>query len=419
MVFIQVLGLLIGTIMFGTRTGTLVLVSLVSICKNNALIISQGFYGATLEIWSACLSYFGKYIKRSVKVGVAIAKEQDSTQRFKMGKRYKNLFENIINIDNLRLAYKKALKGNRYTAGHLKFKENLEANLFLLQEQLEDETYRHGRYHTFQVYEPKERTIASLPFRDRVVQHAINNVVEPIFENMFYKTSYACRKNKGTHQGVKAVQSKIRKLDKEGNVYYLKMDFSKYFHSVDTKVLFIEIEKKISDKKTLALLKGFMDERQGIQIGNLLSQLYANLYGHIFDRFIKTKIKARYYFRYMDDTVILSSCKNELRRYKRMLSLFSKLYMKLDFSHWYISSISKPLNFLGYRISPNYKLVRKDSVVRAKRKIKKYTRENDLIKLKLFLASWSGHIKSADSFNLVKFINQEEQLCKMKLQLVR
>jgi len=412
----------IGTIMFGTRTGTLVLVSFVSMFKNFALVSSQGFHGATLLIiWSACLSYFGKYIERFVKVRVAlIVKKQDNTQRLIMGRRYKHLFEKIVDIDNLRLAYKKAVKGgNRYTAGHLKFKENLEANLFLLQEQLKSETYEHGRYHTFKVYEPKERLIASLPFRDRVIQHAINNIVEPIFENMFYKTSYACRTNKGTHKGVKDVQSKIRKLAKNGTVYYLKMDFSKYFHSIDLKILFVEIEKKISDKKVLVLLKKFAsDNKVGIPIGNLLSQLFANIYGHIFDRFIKTKIKARYYFRYMDDTVILCNDNLHLRRTQKLLKIFSRLYMKLKFSHWHISSIVKPLNFLGYRITSNYKLIRKDSVVRAKRKIKRYKKQNDVTKLKLFLASWSGHLRSADSWNLVKFINQEEQLCKMKLQLV-
>ena len=412
----------IGTTMFGIRIGTLVPVSLVRILRNNALIISQGFYGATLEIWSACLSCLGEYIERSVKVGVASAKEQDSIQeRLNMGKRYKNLFEKIVDIDNLRLAYKKAVRGgNRYTASHLQFKENFEANLFLLQEQLINEVYKHGEYHTFKVYEPKERIIASLPFKDRVAQHAINNIVEPIFESMFYRTSYACRTNKGTHQGVKAVQSKIRVLAQEGTVFYLKMDFSKYFHSINTDILFKEIEKKISDRRVLKLLRGFAgDDNAGIQIGNLLSQLFANIYGHIFDRFIKTRLKATYYFRYMDDTVILSNNSAELKKFQRVLALFSQIYMKLRFSKWHISSIVRPLNFLGYRISENYKLIRKDSVVRAKRKIKKYTRNNDLPRLELFLASWGGHIKSADSFNLVKFINKEEQLCKMKLQLNR
>jgi retron-type reverse transcriptase len=372
------------------------------------------------KIWSACLSSVSKYIERSVKVGVTlIAKEQDSIKRYIVGKKYKRLFEKIIDIDNLRLAYKKALKGgNRYTTSHLKFKENLEANLSLLQVQLESGVYRHGNYHTFLVYEPKERMIASLPFRDRVAQHAINNIVEPIFESMFYSTSYACRSNKGTHKGVKAVQAKIRKLDNDGSVYYLKMDFSKYFHSINTDILFREISKKISDIKVLNLLKGFVGiDYKGIPIGNLLSQLFANIYGHIFDRFVKTKLKARYYFRYMDDTVILSNCKNELVLYQQKLYLFIKLFMKLKFSKWYINAISKPLNFLGYRISQNYKLIRKDSVVRAKRKIKRYKKIDDVLSLKLFLASWRGHLRSADSWNLVKFINKEEQLWKMKLVL--
>jgi len=411
----------IGPILFGARTGALVRVSLVSIkFKNFALVNSQGFCGATLEIWSDCLSYFGKYIKRFVKVRVALkAKKQDNTQRLKMGKRYKHLFEKIVAIDNLRLAYKKAVKGgNRYTAGHLKFKENIEANLFLLQEQLKNETYEHGIYNTFKVYEPKERIIASLPFRDRVVQHAINNIIEPIFENMFYKTSYACRTNKGTHKGVKDIQSKIRKLAKNGTVYYLKMDFSKYFHSINLEILFREIEKKISDKKVLFLIKKFLNKNKvGIPIGNLLSQLFANIYGHIFDRFIKTKIKARYYFRYMDDTVILCNDTLYLKKTQKLLKIFSKLYMKLKFSHWCISSIVKPLNFLGYRITGSYKLIRKNSVIRAKRKIKKYKKVDDIPKLKLFLASWGGHLKSTDSWNLIKFINQKEQLCKMKLVL--
>ncbi len=336
-----------------------------------------------------------------------------------MGKKYKNLFEKIIDIDNIRLAYTKAVKGgNRYTAGHLKFKENLEVNLFILQEQLKNETYNHGNYHTFKVYEPKERIIASLPFRDRIVQHAINNIVNPIFENIFYSTSYACRENKGTHKGVKDVQSKMRKLSNSGVVYYLKMDFSKYFYSINLKILFNEIEKKISDKKVLSLLKKFaINEKTGIPIGNLLSQLFANIYGHIFDRFIKTKIRAKYYFRYMDDTVILSNDVSFLKRTQKLLEIFIKLYMKLKFSHWCISSTAKPLNFLGYRITKSYKLIRKDSVIRAKRKIKKYKQQLKYDKLKMFLASWNGHLKSADSWNLIKFINNKEQLCKMKLVL--
>ena len=337
-----------------------------------------------------------------------------------MGKRYKHLLEQISDIDNIRLAYKKAVKGgNRYTVSHLRFKENLEANLYLIQQQLKNEVYKHGEYHTFKVYEPKERIIASLPFKDRVVQHAINNIVEPLFEKGFYKTSYACRKNKGTHTGVKAVQAAIRKITKFGKVFYLKMDFSKYFHSINIDILFKEIARKISDSRVIKLLLGFAgDLKTGIPIGNLLSQLFANIYGHIFDRFVKTKLRMKNYFRYMDDTVIVCNSKSELVSIQRKLSLFSRLYMKLKFSKWYINALSKPLNFLGYRITEDYKLIRKDSVVRAKRKIKKYLHICDFEKLKMFLASWSGHLRSADSWNLVKFINKEFELWKIRTQLV-
>jgi len=325
-----------------------------------------------------------------------------------VGKRYKNLFEQIVDIDNLRDAYKKALKGgNRYTLAHLKFKENLETNLYLLQRSLMDGTYRHGEYNSFVVYEPKRRVIYSLPFRDRVIQHAINTIIEPIFEKMFYSFSYACRKERGTHKGVKDTQARIRKLSKNGQVYYLQMDFRKYFASINPSVLITQIKKKISDKKVLSLLVLFIDKNKGIPIGNLLSQLFANIYGHIFDRFVKTSLHVKSYFRYMDDTVILSNCKEELIRYQKVLQKFSGIFMKLQFSKWQINSITKPLNFLGYRITPTYKLIRKNSVVRAKRKVKYYSRTNQIDSLKMFLASWGGHLRSADSFNLKNQIKME------------
>jgi len=333
-----------------------------------------------------------------------------------MGKKYKNLFEKVVNINNIRLAYSKAVKGgNRYTISHLRFKENLEANLYLLQQSLINGTYKRGNYHTFKVYEPKERAISALPFKDRVVQHCLNNILQPIFESVFYFGSYACRPNKGVHKGVKDVQSSIRKMEKVGKVFYLKMDFSKYFHSIDKSILFKEIEKKISDKQIIKVLKDFDGcTGPGIPIGNLLSQLFANIYGNIFDRFIKTKIKAKYYFRYMDDTVILGHSKKELFIIQKKLRIFAKLFMKLKFSKWFVESMATPLNFLGYRVTAGYKLIRKDSVVRAKRKIKRYKRYNDNEKLCKFLASWLGHIKSADSHNLKKFIKREFEIWEME-----
>ena len=326
-----------------------------------------------------------------------------------MGTKYKNLFNQVCDIQNLRSAYKKACNGgNRYTEGHLKFKERLESHLYHVQRHLMEGTYEHGEHSHFYVYEPKKRMISALPFRDRVVQHAINNIIEPIFDSVFYPCSFACRKNKGTHAGVKAVQSTLRSMEKEGDVYYLKMDFSKYFASIDRGVLFREIDRKISDQRLIALLESFGGrDGVGLPIGNLLSQLFANVYGHIFDRHIKEELGIKHYFRYMDDTVILDRDREHLKELQHYLESYAKGAMKLRLSHWMIAKAStKPINFLGYRITSKYKLIRKDSVTRAKRKVKRYLEHGEVEKLSAFMASWGGHIASSDSHNLQNHIER-------------
>lgn len=336
-----------------------------------------------------------------------------------MGKKYRNLFDKIVDINNLRDAYRKALKGgNRYSSGHLEFKENLEANLYILQQQMIKETYNIGKYFNFTVYEPKKRVINSLPFRDRVVQHAINNVIEPIFEKTFYSTSYACRKDKGTHKGINKVQSQLRKMKKQGEVYFLKMDFKGYFHSVNSKLLKEKVEKKITDKKSLRLIFKFICE-QGIMIGNLLSQLFANLYGHVFDTFIKVKLSVEHYYRYMDDTLILSHSKEYLVKIQKILDKFIAIFMKLKFSKWFIQKADVQfINFLGMRIKSGFKLLRKASVTRARRAIKKFLKLELFAKLFKFLSSWLGHALRADSYNLLKLLRGELHTCKMKLMHV-
>ena len=204
------------------------------------------------------------------------------------------------------------------------------------------------------------------------------------------------------------LQSDIRRLAKNGNVFYLKTDFSKYFSSIDLSILHKEISRKISDKRTLNLIKCFVkDTGKGLIIGSLLSQLFANIYGNIFDRFVKTKLKVKQYYRYMDDAVLLSCDRQTLAKQKKLLEKFSGIYLKLKFSKWNIGSLSRPVNFVGYRISEKYKLIRKDSVIRAKRKIKRYNKNGNVENLKMFLASWSGHISASDSRNLFNFIKNE------------
>lgn len=240
-----------------------------------------------------------------------------------------------------------------------------------------------------------------MPFKDRVVQHAINNIIEPIFDKTFYSCSYGCRKNKGVHKGVIAVQSKIRKLSTHNNkLYCLKMDFKKYFANIDSLILKNEIKKKIKDENARELIFLFIS-KIGLKIGNLLSQLLANVYGHIFDRFVKTKLKAKHYFRYVDDSIVISDNKKYLIEMQKKINKFIGIFLKLKFSKWSIENVQeKSINFLGYRIRKTSKLIRKTSLANAKRKIKKYLSYNDDEKLKRFLGSWNGHIQWADNKKL-------------------
>jgi hypothetical protein len=161
-----------------------------------------------------------------------------------------------------------------------------------------------------------------------------------------------------------------------------------------------EIEKKIKCKKTLDLLRLLLGEGVGVKIGWLTSQLSANIYGNILDKFLFYDLGLRDWARYMDDVVILGDSLEELRELQKKIETFSLDEMGMSLSHWEVSHASRGINFLGYRIWRDYKLIRKDSVQRAKQKIKSYTRQNDVDALRKFKASWLGHIKWSNAHNL-------------------
>ena len=192
-----------------------------------------------------------------------------------MPKRHRNLIHQIAHIDNLRDAYYKTARGKRQTHGYLEFKEYAEANLLLLQEELQDGAYSIGEYRTFTIYEPKARLISALDFKDRLVQHALCNLVAPIMEKALLPWTFACRVGKGTHAGVKHVQAALRST---GTKYYLKTDFSKFFPSVRRSDAHDLYERRIACRKTMAIIDEIIPPvGVGIPIGSLTSQLTANL----------------------------------------------------------------------------------------------------------------------------------------------
>ena len=321
-----------------------------------------------------------------------------------MGKKHRNLIQKFTDAENMKLAYHKTSKAKRMTWGYLEFKEYDQVNLAAMANELTSGQYRIGEYRHFTVYEPKPRLISALDFKDRLVQHAVCNVVSPIFEKVLLPNTFACRVNLGTHAGVRYIQSKLRTGKYS---HFLKTDFSKFFPSIDREILHKMITKKVRCEKTLLILREIIPESgKGIPIGSLTSQLFANVYGNSIDRFIHFGLGHRTWARYMDDILILGSDPESLMKDYARIVEHSDKEMAMKISRWQVSPVSKGVNFLGYRIWPNHKLLRKDSVTRAKRKVKKFCEFGEMESLQKFIASWSGHARWADTHNLLKHLEQ-------------
>jgi len=328
-------------------------------------------------------------------------------------KRAGNLFEKIYEFDNIHRAYLKARRCKRYRGEILRYTERLEENLINIQNHLIWQSYQPGEYRFFIVTEPKERQIQALPFNDRVVQHALNNVIEPVLERAFIYHSYACRKGKGAHIASEHLSRWLYDLHVQHGeaVYCLKADISKYFHSIDHDALKRIIRRKIKCKRTLWLIDKIIDHNglgthTGIPVGNLTSQVFANVYLHELDSYVKETLREHYYMRYMDDFVLLSHDKESLRRTLADIEGFLWETLKLRLNpKTYIFKVKQGVDFIGYRHWCTHKKVRKGSVKRIRKKIKRFieryaTGAIDFQTVNKSIQSWLGHIKHADTFNL-------------------
>lgn len=378
--------------------------------SGRAASVTASFYhsasATALQVgYSTCgqpvLPSFGKYTSRS---GITLSSSLNGGASILMPKRHKNLISLIASVDNLRFAYEKTSRGKRMTYGYLEFKEYAEANLLAVREELLDGGYRIGPYRQFTVYEPKARLISALDFKDRLVQHALCNVIGPIFERSLLPQTFACRVGLGTHSGVRFVQSSLRKTSA---TYFLKTDFSKFFPSVDHGVLHAMIDRKIGCPKTLLILREIIPlEGRGIPIGSLTSQLFANVYASPVDRHIHFDLGFRHWARYMDDIIVLGDDVQKLRSLFDRMQDFSQSILRLNVSKWQVSPTAQGINFLGFRIWRHHKLLRHDSVTRAKKKVAKFVTRNDQESLQKFLASWSGHACWADTHNLFSWLEK-------------
>ena len=226
-------------------------------------------------------------------------------------RRHNNLFDKIISVENLRRADEKARKGKTNSYGVKVHDKNREDNILKLHQALKNGTFRTSEYTIFKIYEPKERDIYRLPYYpDRIVHHAIMNIMEPIWTSIFTNDTCACIKKRGL-KGAFERMKKYRK-DIEGTQYCLKIDIKKFYPSIDHGKMKWIIRKKIKDERLLQLLDGIIDSADGVPIGNYLSQYFANLFFAYFDHYVKEVLKVKYYVRYADDMVFLTSSKEEL-----------------------------------------------------------------------------------------------------------
>lgn len=324
-------------------------------------------------------------------------------------KRHGNLWDKITHPDNLLEAYKKAKRGKGWRKSIIIFEKNISSNLLRLQKMLCTGRFTTSKYQTKTIYEPKERILYKLPFfPDRIVQHALLQVLIPIWDNLMIYDSYACRKGKGMHQASTKVMNHVRKYK-----YCFKADISKFYPSIVHDTLFVIIKRKIKCIPTLRLIENIIRSFNGgknTPIGNYTSQWFGNIYLNELDTLIKNIFGIKPYMRYCDDFVIFSNSKEELKILKNKVVsfLFDKLTLKL--SKQSIFPVKQGVDFLGYRHFYNKILLRKSTAKRIKKRMRNLPEllRSDKITFEQFrssIASTEGWLRWANTYNLSISIN--------------
>lgn len=320
-------------------------------------------------------------------------------------KRYNNLFDKIVSLDNLYLADKKARRKKSNRKDIQEFDKDKDRLLKELQQLLIDEKYVTSAYETFIIHEPKERVIFKLPYYpDRIVHHAIMNVLEPIWVSIFIKNTYSCIKHRGIHSALHDVQAALK--DRDNTTYCLKLDIKKFYPSIDHKILKSIVRKKIKDAKLLRLLDSIIDSTDGVPIGNYLSQFFANLVLAYFDHWLKEVKRVKYYFRYADDIVILHSDKKYLwQLFKEIKEYLTELKLDIKDNYQVFKVDDRSISFVGYCIYHDYTLVRKNIKRNMCRKAARLLRKHlSYTEYKQQMCSHIGWLKHCNGINLLKKI---------------
>jgi retron-type reverse transcriptase len=319
-------------------------------------------------------------------------------------KRHGNLWEQIITTENMMRAYRRARKGKGWQYKVKNFEKDLDGNLERIRQSLINKTFTTSEYRVKEVYEPKQRTIYVLPFApDRIVQHAVMNVLEPIWNALMIEDSYACRQGKGQHAASRKAAEWVRR-----HRYCLQADVKKFYPSINHDILMEVVKRKIKDPHVLWLLEDIIYSIPGgknVPIGNYTSQWLGNLYLNELDMFVKHQLGVKDYIRYNDDFVIFGDHKRKLHEYRCTIRSFLSEQLDLTMSKDKVFPVSQGLDFVGYRHFPRKILLRKSTAKRVKKKIKSLpyllkTGKISAESARSVIASTKGWIQWANTHNL-------------------
>lgn len=349
-------------------------------------------------------------------------------------KRYGNIWQTAISFKSLLTAALDSSRNKKFRPDIAAFHFHLETELWRLHEELANKIYQPGAYHSYYIFHPKKRLISAAPYRDRIVHHVVVNALEPIFEKSFINNSFACRRGKGTHAGVKCCQKLARR-----HAYVWKADIRKFFPSIDHAILTQNIQKKIKDPDILWLIAKIMDgckeqelarwyfpgddlfgpiERKvGLPIGNQTSQFFSNVFLNGLDHFVSDVLKMPY-VRYVDDFLVFANTPQKLHDVQRLVSNYlGGLRLLLHPTKNVIFPVACGIRFLGYRVFPSHILLPKENVRRFKRRVQSMQHDYaayriDFNHVRQQLMSWMGHARQANTFRLVERILDSYKFCR-------
>ena len=346
-----------------------------------------------------------------------------------MAKTWKNLFPGVHNWQHLVRAWQRCRRRKRYCPDAAEFAFDWEPRLLTLQRELEAGLWTPGAYRHFYISEPKPRKISAAPFADRVVHHAVVNVLEPLYEQRFIFDSYACRRGRGTHRAIQRAQHFMRCFD-----WSLKTDIVRFFPSVDHELLMRRLARQIRDSRLLHLIGRIVDSGAGIlseemqyrpfpgddllsclrptglPIGNLTSQFFANVFLDPLDHFIREQLRAPGYVRYCDDLVLFGHSRQQMWDYRDAISQFlGELRLRLHPNKTHVAPARKGVNFLGQHVGPHQKRLLSSAIKRFTRRAARLqwelqTHQIPIEHITASIRAWLAHTEHANSSAVVREI---------------